>query len=93
MAQFQHTFDSLHNKGKQIVITADRPPKEIPMLTNALCTRFEMGLMVELTPPDLDIRIEILKKLASDNDLNFAEDALIYIAKNFENMLSVIVIP
>lgn len=85
MAQFQHTFDSLHNKGKQIVITADRPPKEIPMLTNALCTRFEMGLMVELTPPDMDIRLEILKKLASDNDLNFAEDALIYIAKNFEN--------
>ena len=85
MAQFQHTFDSLHNKGKQIVITADRPPKEIPMLTNALCTRFEMGLMVELTPPDLDVRVEILKNLALENDLNFADDALIYIAKNFEN--------
>ena len=85
MAQFQHTFDSLHNKGKQIVITADRPPKEIPLLTNALCTRFEMGLMVELTPPDMDIRLEILRKLAIDNDLHINEDVLVYIAKNFEN--------
>ena len=85
MAQFQHTFDSLYNKGKQIVITADRPPKEIPLLTKALCTRFEMGLMVELTPPDMDIRLEILRKLAIDNDLNFPEDALVYIARNFEN--------
>ena len=85
MAQFQHTFDSLHNKGKQIVITADRPPKEIPLLTNALCTRFEMGLMVELTPPDMDIRLEILRKLAIDNDLRINEDVLVYIAKNFEN--------
>lgn len=83
MAQFQHTFDTLHNKGKQIVITADRPPKEIPNLTAALCTRFQMGLMVELTPPDLDTRYEIIKKLAQDNDLEFSEDALLYIAKNF----------
>jgi len=85
MAQFQHTFDSLHNKGKQIVITSDRQPKEIPMLTNALCTRFEMGLMVELTPPDLDIRLEILKKLAQDNDVVFEDGALLYIAKNYPN--------
>lgn len=83
MAQFQHTFDSLHNKGKQIVITADRPPKEIPNLTAALCTRFQMGLMVELTPPDLNTRYEIIKKLAEDNDLDFADDALRYIATNF----------
>ena len=55
------------------------------MLTNALCTRFEMGLMVELTPPDLDIRLGILKKLASESDLKFEQDALLYIAKNFEN--------
>ena len=85
MTQFQHTFDSLHNKGKQIVITADRPPKEIPNLTAALCTRFQMGLMVELTPPDLVTRIEIIKKLAQDNDLQFAEDALKYIASNFSD--------
>lgn len=83
MAQMQHTFDSLYNKGKQIVITSDRLPKEIPTLTSALCSRFEMGLMVELTPPDLDTRIEIIKKLASDNDLKYTEEALKYIAINF----------
>lgn len=85
MAQMQHTFDSLHNKGKQIVITSDRPPKEIPMLTKALSTRFEMGLMIELTPPDMDIRVEILKKLALDNNIECDKEALVYIAKNFTN--------
>ena len=85
MSQMQHTFDSLYNKGKQIVITSDRLPKEIPTLTSALCSRFEMGLMVELTPPDLDTRIEIVRKLANDNDLKFTEDALKYLAKNFSN--------
>ena len=84
MAQMQHTFDSLYNKGKQIVITSDRVPKDIPTLTAALCSRFEMGLMVELTPPDLDNRIEILRKLSDDNDLKYEENALKYIAINYE---------
>lgn len=83
MDQMQHTFDTLYNKGKQIIITSDRMPKEMPDLTAALSTRFEMGLMVELTPPDYQIRFEIVKKLATDNDLKFSEDALKYIAKNF----------
>ena len=83
MDNLQYTFDSLYNKGKQIVITSDRLPKEIPTLTSALCSRFEMGLMVELTPPDLETRFEIIKKLAVDNDLNFEDNALMYIAKNF----------
>ncbi len=85
MAQMQHTFDSLYNKGKQIVITSDRVPKEIPTLTEALCSRFEMGLMVEMTPPDFETRLEIVKKLAIDNDLKFEEDALKYIAEHFTN--------
>ena len=84
MAQMQHTFDSLYNKGKQIVITSDRVPKDIPTLTAALCSRFEMGLMVELTPPDLDNRIEILRKLSDYNDLKYEENALKYIAINYE---------
>ena len=62
MENLQYTFDSLYNKGKQIVITSDRLPKEIPTLTAALCSRFEMGLMIELTPPDLETRFEIIKK-------------------------------
>ena len=83
MMQMQHTFDSLYNKGKQIIITSDRLPKDIPTLTDALCSRFEMGLMVELTPPDENIRIEIVRKLAKEHDLSYEEDAIKYIARNF----------
>ena len=85
MENLQYTFDSVYNKGKQIVITSDRLPKEIPTLTAALCSRFEMGLMIELTPPDLETRFEIIKKLATDNDLIHEDEALRYIARNFSN--------
>ena len=85
MENLQYTFDNLYNKGKQIVITSDRLPKEIPTLTSALCSRFEMGLMVELTPPDVETRYEIIKKLAENNDLVYEDKALMYIAKNFSN--------
>ena len=83
MSQMQHTFDTLYNKGKQIVITSDRLPKDIPTLTSALCSRFEMGLMVELTPPDKENRINILKKLSNDVGLSYEEEALNYIAEYF----------
>jgi len=85
MTQMQHTFDTLYNKGKQIVITSDRLPKDIPTLTAALCSRFEMGLMVELTPPEVHTRYDIVKKLATDNGLVFEDKALMYIAKNYKN--------
>ena len=85
MENLQYTFDNLYNKGKQIVITSDRVPKEIPTLTAALCSRFEMGLMIELTPPEVDTRFEIIKKLADSNDLKYEENALVYIARNFSN--------
>ena len=85
MDQMQHTFDTLYNKGKQIVITSDRMPKEIPNLTAALCSRFEMGLMLELTPPDEENRFEILKKLAVEKDLKYEDKALKYVAKHFSN--------
>ena len=85
MERMQHTFDTLYNKGKQIVITSDRVPKEIPKLTEALCSRFEMGLMVELTPPDFETRFAIVKKLASDSGINAEKSSLEYIAKHFSN--------
>jgi len=85
MQQMQHTFETLYNKGKQIVITSDRLPKDIPTLTSALCSRFEMGLMVELVPPEKQNRFNILKKLADDNGSNYSDDALDYIADNFTN--------
>lgn len=85
MSQMQHTFDTLYNKGKQIVITSDRLPKDIPTLTSALCSRFEMGLMVELTPPDKQTRFDILKKMANDHGYSCTDEALDYIADNFSN--------
>ena len=85
MERMQHTFDTLYNKGKQIVITSDRLPKDIPNLTKALCSRFEMGLMIELTPPETETRIGILKKLAQDSGINIDKDALNYIAKHFSD--------
>ena len=64
MEEIFHTFDSLHNNNKQIVITSDRLPKDIPTLPDRLRTRFEMGLVVDITPPDFETRVAILKNLA-----------------------------
>ena len=83
MTRMQQTFDTLYEKGKQIVITSDRLPEEIPKITDALASRFKRGLMVELTPPDFKTRLEIIKKIAKDNDINAKIDALEYIAKHF----------
>lgn len=83
MERMQHTFDTLYDKGKQIVITSDRIPEEIPKLTEALTSRFKKGLMVELTPPDFDTRLAIVKKLAQDNDIKTEIEALKYIAAHF----------
>ena len=83
MNRLQQTFDTLYEKGKQIVITSDRLPEEIPKITEALASRFKRGLMVELTPPDFETRLEIIKKIAADNDIKADTDALEYVAKNF----------
>ena len=64
MDEIFHTFDSLHNNNKQIVITSDRQPKDIPTLPDRLRTRFEMGIMVDITPPDFETRVAILKNHA-----------------------------
>ena len=83
MNRLQQTFDTLYEKGKQIVITSDRLPEEIPKITDALASRFKRGLMVELTPPDFQTRLEIIKKIAKDNDVKAETSALEYIAKHF----------
>lgn len=83
MERMQHTFDKLYEKGKQIVITSDRLPEDIPKLTDALTSRFKRGLMVELTPPDFETRFEIVKNLAKENDVKAEADALKYIATHF----------
>ena len=85
MEELFHTFDSLYNSNKQIVITSDRLPKDIPTLPARLRTRFEMGIVVDITPPDFETRVAILKNLASASDINLDFDVLEYIAKNYVN--------
>lgn len=83
MEEVFHTFDSLHNKNKQIVITSDRPPDEIPTLDDRLKTRFQMGLVVDITPPDLETRIAILANLADDIEMKISNEVLEFVAQNF----------
>lgn len=85
MEEIFHTFDSLHNNNKQIVITSDRLPKDIPTLPDRLRTRFEMGLMVDITPPDFETRVAILKNLADNAKIKVDFEVFEYIAKNFIN--------
>lgn len=85
MEEIFHTFDSLHNNNKQIVITSDRLPKDIPTLPDRLRTRFEMGLIVDITPPDFETRVAILKNLADMAGVNADFSVFEYIAKNFVN--------
>ncbi len=85
MEEIFHTFDTLHNNNKQIVITSDRLPKDIPTLTDRLRTRFEMGLVVDITPPDFETRVAILKNLAEQISMKIDFDVFEYIANNFEN--------
>ena len=85
MEEIFHTFDTLHNNNKQIVITSDRLPKDIPTLPDRLRTRFEMGIMVDLTPPDFETRVAILKNLAEMSGINAEFSVYEYIANNFVN--------
>lgn len=85
MEEIFHTFDSLHNNNKQIVITSDRLPKDIPTLPDRLRTRFEMGLMVDITPPDFETRVAIIKNLADSANIKADFEVFEYIAKNYVN--------
>lgn len=85
MEEIFHTFDSLHNNNKQIVITSDRLPKDIPTLPARLRTRFEMGLIVDITPPDFETRVAIIKNLAERVNVKADFQVFEYIAKNFVN--------
>ena len=85
MEEIFHTFDSLYNNNKQIVITSDRLPKDIPTLPDRLRTRFEMGIIVDITPPDFETRVAILKNLAEVRCMEAPFDALEYIANNYVN--------
>lgn len=83
--EFFHTFNALYESNKQIIISSDRPPKDIPTLENRLRSRFEWGLITDIQPPDFETRIAILKKKAQLEKLIISDDVLVYIADKIES--------
>ncbi len=82
--EFFHTFETLYNDQKQIVMTSDRLPNEIPDLSERLVSRFAWGLQVEITPPDLETRIAILRKKAEAEGLKINDSTLDYVASQVD---------
>ncbi|MBQ7897096.1 MAG: chromosomal replication initiator protein DnaA [Clostridia bacterium] len=83
--EFFHTFNALYEDKKQIILASDRPPKEMSTLEDRLRTRFEQGLIVDVQPPDYELRLAILKNKAQSLDLNISDNVLIYLADNIKS--------
>ncbi len=84
MEELFNTFDTLHLANKQIVLTSDRLPKDMPEMPQRLISRFEQGLVVEIRPPKEETRIKILENLAKSKNLKIPKDVFCYIAKNYK---------
>ena len=83
--EFFHTFNTLHENCSQIVLSSDRPPKDIATLEDRLKTRFEWGLIADIQAPDLELRIAIIKKKAEQVGVNLPEDVLTFLAENLRS--------
>lgn len=82
--EFFHTFNALTSNGSQIVLTSDRPPKEMMTLEERLRTRFEMGLIADVQPPTLETRMAIVKKKSDDLNLELSDEVIKFIADNIK---------
>lgn len=80
--EFFHTFNSLYDYHKQIIMSSDRPPKEIPKLEDRLVSRFSWGLVVDIQLPDFETRVAILKKKLEKDPVKIDEDVIFFIAEN-----------
>lgn len=79
---FFHTFNALHQQGKQIVLSSDRPPKDLKGLNERLITRFQWGLTADIQAPDLEMRIAILRRKSTDDNIDLPQDVVEFLAHN-----------
>ncbi len=79
---FFHTFNTLHQLGKQLVLSSDKPPKELKGLDDRLISRFQWGLTADIQPPDLETRIAILRKKSLDDNIELRQDVIEFLASN-----------
>lgn len=82
--EFFHTFNELHQTNRQIVLTSDRPPKAIPALEKRLLSRFEWGMIADVTPPDLETKLAILENKCHEKNFPLAAEILMYVASNIQ---------
>ena len=83
--EFFHTFNALYEDHKQIILTSDRPPREIKPLEERLVTRFEWGLLADIQPPDMELRVAIIKKKAEGVGITLPEEVLEFLAENLRS--------